>query len=121
MSKFDDLVHKLKEIFQIDRPELDFGVYRILNARVVEINDYLENRLKAKVMDSLAATGCESLGGLHHELTQQEGQYLQEGVAPDTVSEINELRYQATPLKHILTHKSKKANKINDLVKIPSR
>ncbi|MCP5250783.1 MAG: hypothetical protein R3E36_08960 [Nitrosomonas sp.] len=31
MSKYDDLVRKLKEIFQIDRPELDFGIYRILN------------------------------------------------------------------------------------------
>ena len=28
MSKYDDLVRKLKEIFQIDRPELDFGVYQ---------------------------------------------------------------------------------------------
>jgi adenine-specific DNA-methyltransferase len=54
MSKYDDLVRKLKEIFQIDRPELDFGVYRILNARVEEINDYLENRLKTKVAESLA-------------------------------------------------------------------
>ena len=54
MSKYDDLVKKLKEIFQIDRPELDFGVYRILDARVGEINDYLENRLKAKVGESLA-------------------------------------------------------------------
>ena len=54
MSKYDDLIKKLKEIFQIDRPELDFGVYRILNARVEEINDYLENRLKAKVSESLA-------------------------------------------------------------------
>ena len=48
MSKYDDLVQKLKEIFQIDRPELDFGVYRILNSRVVEINDYLDNRLKER-------------------------------------------------------------------------
>lgn len=54
MSKYDDLVTKLKEIFQIDRPELDFGVYRILNARAGEINDYLDNRLKAKVADALA-------------------------------------------------------------------
>ena len=54
MSKYDDLVSKLKEIFQIDRPELDFGVYRILNARANEINDYLNNRLKAKVADALA-------------------------------------------------------------------
>lgn len=46
MSKYDDLVRKLKEIFQIDRPELDFGIYRIFNARAAEINHYLEHRLK---------------------------------------------------------------------------
>ena len=49
MSKYDDLVKKLKEIFQIDRPELDFGINRIFNARAAEINHYLEHRLKAKV------------------------------------------------------------------------
>jgi len=55
MSKFNELVTKLREIFQIDRPELDFGVYRILNARADEINDYLENRLKEKVSEALSA------------------------------------------------------------------
>ena len=55
MSKFNELVTKLREIFQIDRPELDFGVYRILNARADEINDYLENRLKEKVSAALSA------------------------------------------------------------------
>ncbi|WP_370599088.1 hypothetical protein [Escherichia coli] len=49
MSKYNELVKKLKEIFQIDRPELDFGIYRILNARADEINDYLDNKLKAKI------------------------------------------------------------------------
>jgi adenine-specific DNA-methyltransferase len=41
MSKYHDLVKKLKEVFQIDKPQLDFGIYRILNSRVDEINDYL--------------------------------------------------------------------------------
>jgi adenine-specific DNA-methyltransferase len=68
MSKYDDLVRKLKEIFQIDRPELDFGVYRILNARVGEINDYLENGLKAKVAESLAASGSGNLDTLQKEM-----------------------------------------------------
>ena len=31
-TKFDELVAKLKEIFQIDKPELDFGIYKIVNA-----------------------------------------------------------------------------------------
>ena len=92
MSKYDDLVKKLKEIFQIDRPELDFGVYRILNARVVEINDYLENRLKARVGESLAASGAANVEGLHKELNEKEAQYRADGIDPDTVPKVRELK-----------------------------
>jgi len=92
MSKYDDLVKKLKEIFQIDRPELDFGVYRILNARAGEINDYLENRLKAKVGESLAASGAANVEGLHKELKEKEAQYRADGIDPDTVPKVRELR-----------------------------
>ena len=92
MSKYDDLVQKLKEIFQIDRPELDFGVYRILNSRVVEINDYLDNRLKAKVNESLAASSAATIDGLKKELTEKEEQYRIDGVDPGVVPKVLELR-----------------------------
>ncbi|MDH1699863.1 site-specific DNA-methyltransferase [Acinetobacter johnsonii] len=48
-TQFSALVSKLKEIFQINRPDLDFGVYRILNARSTEIAEFLDKRLKTKV------------------------------------------------------------------------
>lgn len=92
MSKYDDLVRKLKEIFQIDRPELDFGVYRILNARVGEINDYLENRLKAKVVESLFAAGAGNLDVLKRELKEKEDQYRNDGIDPESVPKIKDLR-----------------------------
>ena len=92
MSKYDDLVKKLKEIFQIDRPELDFGVYRILNARVVEINDYLDNRLKAKVSESLATSGAANMEGLQKELKEKEAQYRADGIDPDSVPKVHEIR-----------------------------
>ena len=92
MSKYDDLVKKLKEIFQIDRPELDFGVYRILNSRVVEINDYLDNRLKAKVNESLASSGAASIAALQTELSKKEAQYLADGMVPETVPGVLALR-----------------------------
>ena len=98
MSKYDDLVRKLKEIFQIDRPELDFGVYRILNSRVGEINDYLENRLKAKVVESLSASGASNLDGLKRELREKEEQYRGDGIDPDTVPKIKELRQKVADL-----------------------
>ena len=98
MSKYDDLVRKLKEIFQIDRPELDFGVYRILNARVGEINDYLENRLKAKVTESLSASGASNLDSLRRELKEKEEQYRGDGIDPDNVPKIKELRQKVADL-----------------------
>ena len=92
MSKHDDLVKKLKEIFQIDKPELDFGIYRILNARVIEINDYLENRLKSKVSASLLASGAATVDGVHKELQEKEAQYRADGIDPETVPKVRELR-----------------------------
>lgn len=92
MSKYDDLVKKLKEIFQIDRPELDFGVYRILNRRAGEIQDYLENRLKAKVSESLATSDAANMEGLQRELKEKEAQYRADGINPDTVPKVLEIR-----------------------------
>ena len=69
-AKFQDLVAKLREIFQIDRPELDFGIYRILNARANEINDYLENRLAEKVHAALSAGSAASAQQLQTDLDE---------------------------------------------------
>ena len=92
MSKYDDLVRKLKEIFQIDKPELDFGVYRILNARSSEIADYLENRLKAKVAESLAQAGNANNEHIKHELAEAEKNAANLGVSADAVPKVQELR-----------------------------
>ena len=56
MSHYATLNQKLQQMFQINRPDLDFGVYRILNARRDEISDYLNHRLKTKVEQYLAET-----------------------------------------------------------------
>jgi|CXWL01.1.fsa_nt_gi adenine-specific DNA-methyltransferase len=92
MSKYDDLVKKLKEIFQIDRPELDFGIYRIFNTRAAEINHYLEHRLKAKVNESLAASGTANLDGLQRELAEKEAQYRADGIDPAAVPKVQEIK-----------------------------
>lgn len=92
--KFQELVAKLREIFQIDRPELDFGIYRILNARAGEINDYLENRLAEKVQQALSAGSAASAQQLQAELHEAEKNAQSLGVNPDTVPKVQELRAQ---------------------------
>lgn len=92
MSNFDALVTKLREIFQIDRPELDFGVYRILNARAGEIDAYLTTRLKEQVAEAFTAGAAANTDALAKELTDKIGQYEADGVNPDTVPAVQKLR-----------------------------
>lgn len=96
MSKYDDLVCKLKEIFQIDRPELDFGVYRILNCRAGEIIDYLENRLKTRVGEILSDSGNARGEHLQQALKEKEEQYRVDGIDPDSMPRVRELKDQLT-------------------------
>ncbi|KNC18321.1 site-specific DNA-methyltransferase [Pseudomonas sp. RIT-PI-a] len=90
--KFQQLVTKLREIFQIDRPDLDFGIYRILSARADEINDYLENRLTEKVQAALAVGNAANTQQLQTELQEAEKNSQALGVSPDGVPKVQELR-----------------------------
>ncbi|MFT8780632.1 MAG: site-specific DNA-methyltransferase [Acetobacter orientalis] len=90
--KFQELVGKLREIFQIDRPELDFGIYRILNARAGEINDYLENRLAEKVQATLSAGSVESSKQPQADLEKAIQQAQGVGINPDDAPKVKDLR-----------------------------
>jgi adenine-specific DNA-methyltransferase len=92
MSKYNELVTKLREIFQIDRPELDFGIYRILNARAGEINRYLEVRLPEKVKHALSAGNAAQQAQVAQEIKDKEAQYKADGLDPANVPKVQELR-----------------------------
>jgi adenine-specific DNA-methyltransferase len=94
MSKFDDLLAKLREVFQIDQPELDFGIYRIINQRAADIDRYLTETLGQKVQEELNKGSSNRRAELQEELKQKEEQYRSDGVDPDTVPKITELRKQ---------------------------
>jgi adenine-specific DNA-methyltransferase len=105
MSKHIELVAKLREIFQIDRPDLDFGIYRILNTRAVEINAYLEQRLPEKVKAALTLGSAAQQEQVGRELQDKEAQYQADGIDPGTVPKVRELReklaqYQAGASEH---------------------
>lgn len=93
-AKLQELVNRLREIFQIDRPELDFGIYKVLNARATEISYYLEHRLATKAKAVLNKSANTQYELLARELKDKEAQYQADGIEPDTVPKIQELRRQ---------------------------
>ena len=94
MSKYNELVKKLKEIFQIDRPELDFGIYRILNARADEINDYLDNKLKTKIQSVLVDAGNANKADLEQQLQAAIKAATDAGFEPEQSPKVQELKGQ---------------------------
>ncbi len=63
------LISKLKEIFQINQPELDFGIYRILNSRAAEIATFLETTLPQKIQTALAGKPEQETAVYNHLFT----------------------------------------------------
>lgn len=78
MAVLTDLTHKLKEIFQIDRADLDFGIYRILNSRNEQIERYLTHTLPQIVNQKLHANHDVQSAVYRHLLTFF-SRYYQEG------------------------------------------
>lgn len=91
-TNFDELVAKLKEIFQIDKPELDFGIYRILHARQKEITDFLENRLAEKVKTALAGNAASEAAAIKKDLEDAMTQAKSLGFDPDLIPKVKELK-----------------------------
>ena len=83
--QFSSLVEKLKEIFQIDKPELDFGIYRILRARRTQIEDFLNHRLAAKVQTILAGNAAAEEIALKNALEEAIENARQLGIDDPTV------------------------------------
>jgi len=97
-SKFDELVAKLREIFQIDDANLDFGVYRILAMKAKQIDDFLKNRLAEKVREKLSENANAEKSELEAKLEKAISDAKNLGVNPDELPKVRELRQKIAAL-----------------------
>ncbi len=67
-GKLDRLRELLREMFQLDRGDLDFGLYRIMNLKSAEIGAFLDDDLLPQVKTKLNLASAEERAGLEQEL-----------------------------------------------------
>ena len=60
----------LKEIFELDKSDLDFGIYRIMNLRKTQIETFLTNRLPQMVQETLAPFAQDSKEEIRAKMDQ---------------------------------------------------
>ncbi len=93
---FQRLKAKLEELFQLDRPDLDFGVYRIMHARSAEISSFLEKDLLPQVRKAFAQYRSADRTEIQKELQQALEQAESLGADPETLPKVKALRERLT-------------------------
>ncbi|MDZ7665092.1 MAG: hypothetical protein U5K27_07150 [Desulfotignum sp.] len=89
---FDKLIRLLKELFQLDQPDLDFGLYRIMHARAREISQFLDRDLLPQVQEAFSLYRTVDKADLEKELAQFIEQANNIGVDPEASPKVQDLR-----------------------------
>ena len=92
MDRFGRLVRLLKELFQLDKPDLDFGFYRIMHAKEAEVTRFLEVDLLPQVKHAFQQYRSADRATLELQLAEAEQGARKLGVDPDAVPKVQELR-----------------------------
>ena len=96
---FDRLKSLLREMFQLDRGDLDFGLYRIMAMKASEIEEFLDRDLLPQVKAVLAGVADEEQAALEEALAEAREQARQLGVDPDEAPKVRELRDELAAAK----------------------
>ncbi len=94
MNNYSQLISILKELFQLDQTDLDFGIYRILNAKSDEITNFLENKLKSEVWEVLRQSSWSDQTKLVQEIEDMKTSLQNAWVDPETVPKYQEKQTQ---------------------------
>jgi adenine specific DNA methylase Mod/very-short-patch-repair endonuclease len=88
-AKFQNL---LREFFQFDCAELDFGIYRIMNTKREEIVRFLDRDLLPQVREAFHAYEAENRGAVEAELAEAIEKARELGADPETLPRVKDLR-----------------------------
>ena len=94
--KYEKLKTLLKELFQLDQPDLDFGLYRILHAKSAEVSQFLDQDLLPQVKAAFAQYKTADKAELEKELSMVIAGVEAAGMNPDDSPKVKGLRARLT-------------------------
>ncbi len=90
--KFEKLKNLLKELFQLDQPDLDFGLYRIMHAKSGEVTKFLESDLLPQVQAAFSQYKTSDKAEIEKELATAIAQAEELGVDPQSTQKVKHLK-----------------------------
>jgi adenine-specific DNA-methyltransferase len=92
MTNYIKLINTLKEIFMLDKAELDFGIYRIMNQKRKDIEQFLEVDLVPQVQKVLSESLSVDKQALQKELDDAIKSAQALGADPNSLPKVQDLK-----------------------------
>ncbi len=89
--QFQKLRDLLRELFQLDQPDLDFGLYRVMHAKAAEITAFLDRDLLPQVKAGFALYQSADKAALESELKKTVEQAQALGADPESLPKVKDL------------------------------
>ena len=92
MTPVEKLKTKLAELFQLDQADLDFGIYRIMNAKRDEITRFMDRDLLPQVENAFTQYKSSDRAEIQRELDKVVEGVRAAGMDPEQAPKVKELR-----------------------------
>jgi len=84
------LLTLLRELFQLDQPDLDFGLYRIMHAKSREIEQFLEHDLLDKIRERVGGNKEEKIAQAKTAYEREKQNAIEYGGNPDNSPKVQQ-------------------------------
>lgn len=101
-ERLDRFTKLLKEIFELDKSDLDFGIYRVMNLRKTQIEEFLTQRLPQMVQETLAPFAQGSKKEIRTQMTQIEESVAGMGMTVDALPDTAPMKQKYIALQKSL-------------------
>ena len=101
-ERLDRFTKLLKEIFELDKSDLDFGIYRVMNLRKNQIEEFLTQRLPKMVQETLAPFAQGSKEEIRAQMTQIEESVAGMGMTVEALPETAPMKQKYIALQKSL-------------------
>jgi adenine-specific DNA-methyltransferase len=92
MTNYEKLINTLTEVFMLDKAELDFGIYRIMNQKRKDIEQFLQKDLVPQVKKVLSESLSIDKQALQKELDDAIKSALALGADPESLPKVQQIK-----------------------------
>lgn len=91
-AAYQKLRATLESLFELDKADLDFGIYRLMAARNAEVQAFLDRQLKDVVRKELGSEADTDAARLEAQLNEEVARLTADGLDPEQSKKVQQLR-----------------------------